>query len=70
MSISPDIGKTESADEKKPQTEKGIYGDTMAVQLAETCKYGDISAMQGDICFDEFFRRLQKEAGKHQDSEG
>lgn len=30
MPVSPDIGKTESADEKKQQTEKGIYKDPMA----------------------------------------
>lgn len=46
MPVSSDHGKTESADEKKPQTEKGIYEDPMAVQLAEACKCGDVSAMR------------------------
>ncbi len=45
MPVSNEIGKTKSTDEKKPQTEKGIYQDPMAVQLAEACKCGDASAM-------------------------
>lgn len=46
MPGSPNNGKTESADEKSSQTEKGIYEDPMAVQLAEACKGGDASAMR------------------------